>query len=304
MLAEPGRSSPRLGIGRFATVAPVTSLRSVGKRVVPRPARALARRTQRRLIDYRGVRRGRRHQARLAGPKILEAFAQVFPEAVFVEIGANDGDHHDHLRPVVLSHAWRGVMVEPVPGVFDRLRANYGGLERIALENAAIGEQVGQMPFYHLESRAADGSEMPNWSDGLGSFSRDVLLSHRRLMPDIESHIVATDVQCLTFEALCQKHGLQTVDLVVIDTEGYDYRILRTIDFTTHRPGLIVYEHYHLSRDERIASRAYVRELGYETLVEGFDTWCLRADVDPRLLARWRRLKPAAPEHAAEDEPR
>lgn len=278
-------------------------LRAVGKRVVPRPARAYARRTQRRLIGYRGARRGRRHQAKLAGPKLLRAFAQVFPEAVFVEIGANDGEHHDHLRPIVLSHAWRGVMVEPVPDLFARLRANYEGLERIAFENAAIAERVGRMPFYHLESTAGDGSKLPSWSDGLGSLSREVLLSHRRLMPDIESHIVATDVPCLTFEALCEKHGLESVDLVVIDTEGYDYRILRTIDLATHRPGLVVYEHYHLPQEERIASRAYVQSLGYETMIEGFDTWCLRADLDAELTAQWRKLKPAAPEHAAEDEP-
>jgi FkbM family methyltransferase len=265
--------------------------------------RALARRNQRRLIEYRGTRRGRRHQARLAGPKLLRAFAETFPEAVFVEIGANDGEHHDHLRPILVNHAWRGVMVEPVPRVFDRLRANYEAFPGIALENAAIGERVGEMPFYHLESTEADEHPLPNWSDGLGSFSREVLLSHRRLMPDIESHIVATDVPCLTFDALCHKHGLRSVDLIAIDTEGYDYRILRTIDFTTYRPGLVVYEHYHLPVGERIASRAYVQEVGYETLVEGFDTWCLRADVDPRLMARWRALRPAAPEHAAEDEP-
>ena len=56
----------------------------------------------------------RRLLARMAGPKLLDAFAQSFPQAFFVEIGANDGEQHDHLRPLILSRRWSGVMVEPV----------------------------------------------------------------------------------------------------------------------------------------------------------------------------------------------
>ncbi len=35
--------------------------------------------------------RHRRQLARMAGPRLLAAFADAYPEAVFVEIGANDG---------------------------------------------------------------------------------------------------------------------------------------------------------------------------------------------------------------------
>jgi hypothetical protein len=108
----------------------------------------------------------------------------------------------------------------------------------------------------------------------------------------------------LTFDALCAKHGLNAVDLVLLDTEGYDYKILQEIDFHAHRPALVVYEHYHLSSDERAGARAYMQRFGYGTMPEGFDTWCLRRDADGRLEARWNQLHPALPELAAEDEPR
>ncbi|MGH2976215.1 MAG: hypothetical protein ACRDLL_15325 [Solirubrobacterales bacterium] len=53
----------------------------------------------------------------LAGPRILRAFAEVHPRAVFIEIGANDGVQCDQLRPFVTSLPWSGVMV--VARAFD-----------------------------------------------------------------------------------------------------------------------------------------------------------------------------------------
>ncbi len=38
-----------------------------------------------------------------------------------------------------------------------------------------------------------------------------------------------------------------------------------------------------------------MRESGYETLEEGFDTWCLRPDADDALTRTWRATRPGAP---------
>jgi FkbM family methyltransferase len=252
----------------------------------------------------RGI-RSRGVEARLAGPRLIRAFGQAFPAAVFIEIGANDGKQHDHLRPMILEHQWRGVMVEPVPYVFERLRGNYAGVDRVAVENAAIAERDGHRPFYHLAPVADYEREgLPQWYDGIGSFSRESVLDHQRLIPDIESRLVQTEVRCLTFDSLCAKHGFDRVDLLLVDTEGYDYEVLQNIDFHRHRPVLVIYEHYHLSEADQAAAETAMRAAGYETMSEGFDTWCLRPEADPGLTSRWRRLRPAVPPVSARDEPR
>lgn len=238
---------------------------------------------------------------RLAGPKLVRAFADAYPEAFFVEIGSSDGERDDHLRAMILSRRWRGIMVEPVPYVFERLRDNYGGLGRVALENVAIAERDGRRPFYFL-AQAEEGEPVPPWYDEIGSFSRDVVLSHRRRIPDIERRIVRAEVPCVTFETLCRKHDVEHVDLLLLDTEGYDYEILKGIDFVRHRPRLVAYEHYHLSPRQRSECRTYLEGLGYETMEEGFDTWCLDAQIDDRLSRRWRRLRPAVAGVYAHDE--
>jgi FkbM family methyltransferase len=249
------------------------------------------------------ARRRRRFEARLAGSRLLRAFGKAFPRARFVEIGANDGIQHDHLRLMIQELEWQGVMVEPVPYVFERLRAAYQENEGVSLENAAIADRNGRLPFYHLAKVADYEREgLPPWYDGIGSFSRDAVLSHVRVIPDIETRLVETEVAALTFDALCAKHGLASVDLVLIDAEGYDHVILSDIDFGRYRPALVVYEHYHLAARDRSACRQLMARYGYETLEEGFDTWCLRPDADSFLTQSWRATRPGAPGLYAEDE--
>jgi FkbM family methyltransferase len=247
--------------------------------------------------------RFRRISRRLAGPRLIRVFAETHPDAFFIEIGSNDGVQHDYLRPFIVDRPWSGVMVEPVPYVFERLRRNYGSLERVELENAAIADRDGTLPFYHLREAAPDErEELPGWYDGIGSFSREVVASHVAHIPDVESRVVRAEVPAMTFESLCRKHRVSKLDLLLIDTEGYDFEIVKSIDLSARHPRLLVYEHYHLDPGERQLCAERVRDHGYETMEEGFDTWCLDTGADDRLTAAWRGLGPAVPGISASDE--
>jgi FkbM family methyltransferase len=255
------------------------------------------------------LRRGRRRlelrrlQRRMAGPKLLRAFADANPSATFVEVGANDGEQHDHLRPFILAGGWTGVMVEPVPYIFERLRRNYEHVGGVALENAAIGTQEGRLPFYYLVDASADErARLPDWYDGVGSFDKERILAHAKHMPDIESRLVCEEVPTLTFDALCRKHGIERVDVLVVDTEGYDWELLRSIDLDVWRPQLVVYEHFHLSPEDRAAALDRLRGAGYDTMEEGFDTFCLGAHADAGLRATFASLEPAVRGVSVQDE--
>lgn len=249
--------------------------------------------------------RGRRIARRMAGPKLLRAFAGAYPEAFFIEIGANDGVAHDHLSPLVRSHPWRGIMVEPVPFVFERLRRNYKGMDRVTLVNAAIAREDGMLPFYHLaEAGEAEREGLPGWYDAIGSFSRDTVLAHAAEIPDIEHRLVSTHVKCLSFESLCRSHGVERLDVLAIDAEGYDGEIVRGLDLGRRRPRLLVYEHYHLPSAERAACLGLLAGAGYETMEEHFDTFCLDTRSEDSLTRTWRRLRPALPGISIYDEAR
>src|SRR5918997_825947 len=135
--------------------------------------------------------RGRRTWRRRAAPKLLAAFAESYPRACFVEVGSNDGHAHDHLRDLIKSGRWTGVMVEPVPEIFERLKRNYGGVEGLALENAAVADRDGELPFHHIRQADPDGEDrLPDWYQAIGSFKREVVLSHADQVPDLEERLV------------------------------------------------------------------------------------------------------------------
>ena len=219
---------------------------------------------------------------------IVAAFARAHPGAVFVQIGSNDGEQQDPLRTAIIEQKWTGVMVEPVPYVFERLRANYGAVEGVRLDQVAIADADGTRTLHYLPE--SDDASLPRWYDALASFRRDVVLKHRQFIPDIDDRIQAMDVPCLTFDSLCRKHGLETVDVVQIDTEGYDFEIIRTIDFDRHAPLMLIYEDMHLDAATRAACTAHLARHGYRGVQNGMDVLCLRM---PALTGRDRQVRRA-----------
>ena len=124
--------------------------------------------------------RQKRRLARMLRPQpkrklefLLAAFARAYPQARFVQIGANDGMLEDPLREFILANRWRGVLVEPVPYLFERLQRTYRDIDRVSLENVAIADREGSMPFYYVRESSGDPT-VPVWHAGLGSFSRAV----------------------------------------------------------------------------------------------------------------------------------
>ena len=241
----------------------------------------------RRFRDQRHVRRTFPHRA-------LSAFSEAYAEPFFIEIGAGDGATYDHLRPFVLERGWRGVMVEPVPYVFEWLRRNYEGTETVALENVAVADHDGRVPFFYFaEPNEQERERVPGHYHLLGSLSREMLLGHTDV-PERERRIVEAEVPSMTFASLCAKHDVETLDLLLIDAEGHDCEILAGIDVEALRPRLIVYEDAHVPDPD--ASRAIERleHLGYVHHPDGLDRWCLDAWPDDALTASWRRLVEAA----------
>jgi FkbM family methyltransferase len=249
--------------------------------------------------SWRSLLRWRRDH-RLAGRKLLRAFADAFPEASFVEIGANDGVNDDPLRPFVVSGAWSGVMVEPAPEVFERLRQNYAELDRVVLVNAAIADHDGTVPLY--QAAVVDGEETVAVFDSAGSLSRETAeRSGAIFIPDDQRRIIRMEVPCLSFASLCRKYDIQEIDLMVIDAEGYDYEIIKQVDFAARRPRLLVYEHFHLSPADREQCMAHLERLGYETMEEGLDTWCLDTELDDSLTRTFRSLRATEPAKSIHD---
>ncbi|HET9733607.1 MAG TPA: FkbM family methyltransferase [Acidimicrobiales bacterium] len=228
--------------------------------------------------------------------RIISEFARCFPAAFFVQVGSNDGMKLDPLRRHILRRPWSGIMIEPLPYVFEQLASQYRDHPRIALENVAVADHDGTAELFYLP-QSADPS-LPDWYDALATFRKDVLLKHSEFIPDIAERISSVEVPCSTFESICARHSVARIDLIQIDTEGYDFEVIKLIDLERYRPKLVMFEHLHLGPDDLQSCLGRLRSNGYEDLSDTMDTVCLRVDdLGPEqrsLLRLWRELSGSA----------
>jgi FkbM family methyltransferase len=202
----------------------------------------------------------------------LRELAEKNSDVFFIQIGANDGVRNDFLREYVLKNGWRGILVEPIPYLFEQLRANYSGVAGLIFENKAIAEQCGSMPMYRL----APDPALPPWSGGLASFDREHFFKECNFIKDPEKYLVTETIQTTTVEMLLQSHQVTGCDLIVIDTEGYDYKVLKQFDLKKLSPALVVMEHKHLSEAEKHAALEKFADAGY-AVQEGPENFIARA---------------------------
>jgi len=81
----------------------------------------------------------------------------------------------------------------------------------------------------------------------------------------------------LSLQTLLAKHRIDHVDLVQVDTEGFDYEILKMLWETPLRPPIINFESAHMSRDDKLACAEMLKRDGYRYLnIRHFDTLAVR----------------------------
>ncbi len=228
-------------------------------------------------LDQRRARRRPTGASRIEDA--IEAFAASYPEATVVVVGANDGIKRDPLRPHLLTRDWTSYLLEPVPHVYEALCRNTRWIPGAIPVNVAIADRDGELPFYTVRPPGPGETVWP-WYDALGSFDREVVLSHHELIPDIEQRLVTTTVPAVTFDRFVAEHGIDHLDLLLIDTEGHDFEVLSQVDLDALAPAMVVYEHHHLRPDVRRRAEDLLHRAGYRTLAEGLDTMAVRMGED------------------------
>jgi FkbM family methyltransferase len=176
----------------------------------------------------------------------------------FIQVGANDGVHVDPLRKYVTSLPWTGVLVEPQPDVFERLRDNYEECaSRLIFENCGVSQDRRVLELFRLSPDAQTSA--PSRS-AVVSYREDMTAS-QLLVP--KSRLQRITVPCVTLDELIGRHGMGDLDLLQIDTEGYDLQVLRSLDLERTKPRVIHIETGHLTRPDCTELASLLSSNGY-----------------------------------------
>jgi len=192
------------------------------------------------------------------------------PDACLVKIGANDGYQDDPTAQLLSRRpAMRCVFVEPVPHLLSRARLRWGAGPRFTYVQAAINDGSPAVFYYVDESAKAQLPDLRIDPDQLGSLDPQHILKHpdgERLAPFVRT----LPVEGMSLDTLIQFTRLTRLDILHIDAEGWDWRILSQLDLNRWQPAFILFEHIHLTEEERNAARARLSP-GYDFEVFGTD---------------------------------
>jgi len=204
-------------------------------------------------------------------PQIIDVFGLTVRDLIaeqsdifFLQIGAHNGLDKDPIAPLVRKHHWRGLLVEPQKQVFAKLLENYAGEKQLLFENSAIAEKDGTFTLYAFE-----GVTDENPASMATSSRRHYLTLNSE---GRRGKVTAIEVPALSLNSLLAKHRVDRVDILQIDTEGYDYNIIRMIDFTRIKPKIIHFESNYLNRSQKTECLRLLDEQGYAFLTLGIDS--------------------------------
>lgn len=273
---NPAAIQPQASIGRASgtrTEGSKPSLRELRRRLTPKWLRTDARRHRRNILFRRiGIQRCYTPPIVTRDPALAVRSTLPFvvahrllanPRMTFLQIGAFDGVGDDDLHELVAAHKLRGLLVEPQPIAFARLQQAYRNQPQVTLLQAAIAERDGTRELYCQRGQASMAA----------SFDRDHLRKHG--IPD--SEIIVQQVTCHTVESALRSAGLQHVDLIQIDAEGYDWPIIRSIDFARLRPQILRFEYRHMAPRDADACLTLLASHGYRFMLEARDIIAVRA---------------------------
>ena len=184
----------------------------------------------------------------------------------FVVIGAYDGESHDTFFQRIMEKENKGntiIFVEPVEKCFDKLLDKVNKLDEfnVICEKSAISNttETVTMSSVKLDKMA----NYPWYIEGCSCVveNGEPINIYMKEVPneDLDFETINT----LTFDDLLGKYSLDNIDFLQIDTEGYDERILRSIDFSKYNIKFLKFELYYLSEGFLDEFRVQMDELGY-----------------------------------------
>lgn len=161
-----------------------------------------------------------------------------FPKYV-VDVGANDGLRNSNSYPF-LAEGWSGTLIEPNPRVFARLQQRHKDNDRVQMLNYACSRQPGKLPLF----LGKDG-EVGEYA----TLSTEDSEYYRQTRTGQSVEVAVERLTTLLQRSRCP----QDFGLLTVDTEGFDFEVLASLDFDQFRPRFIITEDQNADDEQKFS---------------------------------------------------
>lgn len=174
-------------------------------------------------------------------------------EINFIQIGAHVGPSETDLLSKLLEEVrfdWKGIFIEPHPESFGKLKENYKDKKGYIFENIAISDKDGIAKLYYSKSKGDINS-----------------YANASLIPDSwkKRNTDVIDVPIKTLKSIGEKYNLvgKEFDLLILDTEGYDDKIIMSTNFSEICPKRIIFEKVFMLTETQVIVKKHLESFGY-----------------------------------------
>lgn len=164
-----------------------------------------------------------------------------------IQVGANDGLRGDPARKIILKNKCEAILIEADPICFQALKNNYRHLKnrKISFKNVAVfPDTQEQLRFFSLSEEFR--KHLPKKKQVIlsrkASTNKELLIEYlgKAGFEDPEKLIEAQNVKGEKLNAIFSDYFVPNI--LIIDTEGLDWKIIESIDFDKYKPDLIYFE--------------------------------------------------------------
>lgn len=126
------------------------------------------------------------------------------------------------------------------------------------IENIVVNndEEVENSKLYFCNKTIYPDTEKTRYSE-LSSLDKEHLVKHGIKI----NHIDEKFITCSTINNILEKYKIESLDILFIDVEGFDYHLVKSINFEKFKIEKIFYENLHINNDVMIS---FLESKGYE----------------------------------------
>tara|TARA_Y100001970_G_scaffold291954_1_gene431233 strand:+ start:13968 stop:14681 length:714 start_codon:yes stop_codon:yes gene_type:complete len=159
--------------------------------------------------------------------------------SVILDVGAHKGET---IKFFIKNFDFEKIYAfEPVPEIFNKLRIMVNKLpkNKIEIENLAIGSNEKKILIkYMIESSSSTIRDI-NQNSNYFIKKKKFLYSDKQIFFD------EIEVNQITLKKYLNNKSLKKIDILKIDTEGYEYEVLLGLEEKIKDVGLIMFEHHY-----------------------------------------------------------
>ena len=177
---------------------------------------------------------------------ILDFFFKKKKDGFVVDIGAADGVSNSNSRKLILD-GWSGLLVEPNPNNYNKLVNLYNENDKIKILNVGCSFENGNDLIFYVDQN--DEFEQ------LSTFSLEQVQKCKEIYG---CEFVEKKIDVVKTSDIFSKNNISKINFLSVDTESFDYNVIKGIDFEKVEIDLICVEHLNNELENLLNNLNYV----------------------------------------------